>query len=104
MLQSALYVGFSSFVFVTGLVAKQQVEARDEQRQLNSELRATRALLAESSRLSERMRISRELHDLLGHPLTALSLNLEGATHESIAQAQEHVSQTTPSATLPQNG
>src|SRR3546814_1133084 len=31
VLQSALYVGFSSFVFVTGLVAKQQVEARDEQ-------------------------------------------------------------------------
>lgn len=93
VLQSALYVGFSSFVFVTGLVAKQQVEARDEQRQLNSELRATRALLAESSRLSERMRISRELHDLLGHHLTALSLNLEVATHVSSGKAQEHVRQ-----------
>src|SRR3546814_12823550 len=91
MLQSALYVGFSSFVFVTGLVAKQQVEARDEQRQLNSELRATRALLAESSRLSERMRISRELHDLLGHHLTALSLNLEVATHVSSGKALEPV-------------
>src|SRR3546814_9312766 len=93
MLRSALYVGFSSFVFGTGLVAKQQVEARDEQRQLNSELRATRALLAESSRLSERMRISRELHDLLGHHLTALSLNLEVATHVSSGKAQEHVRQ-----------
>src|SRR3546814_12036878 len=59
----------------------------------NSELRATRALLAESSRLSERMRISRELHDLLGHHLTALSLNLEVATHVSSGKAQEHVRQ-----------
>lgn len=93
VLQSALYVGFSSFAFVTGLVAKQQAQARDEQRRLNSELRATRALLAESSRLSERMRISRELHDLLGHHLTALSLNLEVASHVSSGKAQEHVRQ-----------
>ncbi|PKM14242.1 MAG: sensor histidine kinase [Gammaproteobacteria bacterium HGW-Gammaproteobacteria-2] len=92
-LQSALYVGFSSFAFVTGLVAKQQAQARDEQRRLNSELRATRALLAESSRLSERMRISRELHDLLGHHLTALSLNLEVASHVCSGKAQEHVRQ-----------
>ncbi len=60
ILQAALYIGYSSFAFITGLVAKQQVEARDEQRRLNSELRATRALLAESSRMSERLRISRD--------------------------------------------
>lgn len=93
VLQSALYVGFSSFAFVIGLVAKQQAQARDEQRRLNSELRATRALLAESSRLSERMRISRELHDLLGHHLTALSLNLEVASHLSSGKVNEHVRQ-----------
>jgi len=100
VLQSALYVGFSSFVFVTSLVARQQVEARDEQRRLNSELRATRALLAESSRLNERMRISRELHDLLGHHLTALSLNLEVASHVSSGKAQEHVRQAQSLAKL----
>lgn len=93
VLQSALYVGFSSFAFVIGLVAKQQAQARDEQRRLNSELRATRALLAESSRLSERMRISRELHDLLGHHLTALSLNLEVASHLSAGKVHDHVRQ-----------
>ncbi|MBD8524676.1 sensor histidine kinase [Pseudomarimonas arenosa] len=90
-LQSTLYMGFASFVFVTSLVARQQAQAREEQRRLNSELRATRALLAESSRLTERMRISRELHDLLGHHLTALSLNLEVASHVSTGKAQEHV-------------
>ena len=93
MMQSLLYAGFSGFVFVTSLVARQQAQAREEQRRLNSELRATRALLAESSRLSERMRISRELHDLLGHHLTALSLNLEVASHLSEGKVQEHVRQ-----------
>lgn len=93
VMQSLLYVGFSSFVFVTALVAKQQAQARDEQRRLNSELRATRLLLAESARVNERTRISRELHDLLGHHLTALSLNLEVAGHLSEGRVKEHVQQ-----------
>ena len=94
VMQAFLYAGYASFAMVIGLVAKQQAEARDEQRQLNAELRATRALLAESSRMSERVRISRELHDLLGHHLTALSLNLEVAGHLTEGKAQEHVRQS----------
>ena len=94
VMQAMLYVGYSSFAMVIGLVAKQQAQARDEQRQLNAELRATRALLAESSRMSERVRISRELHDLLGHHLTALILNLEVAGHLTEGRAQEHVRQS----------
>ena len=91
LMQSLLYAGFSGFVFVTSLVARQQAQAREEQRRLNAELRATRALLAESARINERTRISRELHDLLGHHLTALSLNLEVAGHLTEGKAQEHV-------------
>ena len=93
VMQSLLYMGFSSFVFVTALVAKQQAQAREEQRRLNAELRATRLLLAESARVNERTRISRELHDLLGHHLTALSLNLEVAGHLSEGRVKEHVQQ-----------
>jgi len=74
-------------------VAKQQAEAREEQRRLNAELRATRSLLADSARVGERLRISRELHDLLGHHLTALSLNLEVAGHLTEGRPQEHVRQ-----------
>ncbi len=93
ILQSLGYMGFSSLVFVTALVARQQAEAREEQRRLNAELRATRALLGESVRVNERTRISRELHDLLGHHLTALSLNLEVAGHLSEGRVKEHVQQ-----------
>ena len=94
VVQALGYMGFSSFVFVTALVARQQAEAREEQRRLNAELRATRALLGESVRVNERTRISRELHDLLGHHLTALSLNLEVAGHLTPeGRAREHVQQ-----------
>jgi len=50
---------------------------------INAELRATQALLAESAAQAERARISRELHDAWGHDLTALSLQLEYASHVS---------------------
>ena len=100
VMQSLLYAGFNCFVFVAGYVARQQVLAREEQRRLNAELRATRALLAESVRVNERTRISRELHDLLGHHLTALSLNLEVAAHLVDGKAQEHVTQARTLAKL----
>ena len=61
----------------------------------NAELRGVGQILADSSRMAERLRIAQELHDALGHHLTALSLNLEaalqltqGAAHASIATAQ----------------
>jgi signal transduction histidine kinase len=91
ILQSILYLGLSALAFVVAMVAVQQAEERERQRQLNSELRATRALLAESSRIAERMRISRDLHDLVGHHLTALTLNLEVASHLAQAPAAEHI-------------
>ncbi|WP_133477452.1 sensor histidine kinase [Cognatilysobacter segetis] len=93
LMQSLLYTGFSVFDFATSLIARQQADAREEQRRLNAELRATRLLLAESARVNERTRISRELHDLLGHHLTALSLNLEVAGHLAEGRAKEHISQ-----------
>ncbi|HET6807258.1 MAG TPA: sensor histidine kinase [Frateuria sp.] len=90
-LQVCMYLGISALAFFTSMVASQQTEAREAQRRLNSELRATRALLAESTRIAESMRIARELHDLIGHHLTALSLNLEVASHLANDSAGEHV-------------
>jgi signal transduction histidine kinase len=100
LLQSFLYLGFSSFTFATSMVARGQADAREEQRRLNSELRATRALLAESSRIAERVRIARELHDLVGHHLTALTLNLEVASHLVTGNAHDKVRQAQSVAKL----
>jgi len=62
-------------------VLRREAETRDALARINTELRATQALLAESAAAAERMRISRELHDAWGHDLTALSLQLEYAIH-----------------------
>lgn len=91
LLQCGLFLGCSSFIFMMSLTARQQAAAREALRKVNSELRATQTLLAESERVAERLRISRELHDLVGHHLTALSLNLEVATHLTEGKAREHV-------------
>jgi signal transduction histidine kinase len=92
-LTGGLFLGVSLFAFMTGIVALRQHAARDELRKVNSELRATQALLAENTRIAERVRIARELHDLVGHHLTALTLNLEVATHLVEGKALEHVQQ-----------
>lgn len=93
ILTGGLFLGISLFAFMTGIVALRQHAARDELRKVNSELRATQALLADNTRIAERVRIARELHDLVGHHLTALTLNLEVATHLVEGKALEHVQQ-----------
>jgi signal transduction histidine kinase len=50
-------------------------------------LEAAEELQLENGRLGERLRISRELHDRLGHHLTALNLNLEVAERAGDVQA-----------------
>jgi len=88
-----LFLGISLFAFMSGVVALRQHIARDALRKVNSELLATQALLADNTRIAERVRIARELHDLVGHHLTALTLNLEVATHLAEGKALEHVQQ-----------
>lgn len=92
-LTGGLFLAVSLFAFMSGMVGLRQNEARDELRKVNSELRATQALLADNTRIAERVRIARELHDLVGHHLTALTLNLEVATHLVDGKALEHVQQ-----------
>jgi signal transduction histidine kinase len=99
-LTGGLFLSISLFAFMSGLVALRQNAARDELRKVNSELRATQALLADNTRVAERVRIARELHDLVGHHLTALTLNLEVATHLVDGKALEHVQQARSLAKL----
>jgi signal transduction histidine kinase len=79
----SLYGAFQAFAALTaGSMRKAQTVA-ENLRLTNAELLAARALLAESARDGERLRVSRELHDVAGHKLTALSLNLEFLRNES---------------------
>ncbi|HEV8632381.1 MAG TPA: histidine kinase [Thermoanaerobaculia bacterium] len=88
---ASAYLLFQLFAYHTASVAAREVEAREALERANAELRATQELLAESSRLAERSRIAGEIHDVLGHHLTALSLNLEAALHLDREPAREHL-------------
>lgn len=74
---SFIFTVFQLFAFCTAYMTCKEIKARQELLRSNSELKATQLLLSQSTRIGERVRISRELHDVLGHDLTALSLHLE---------------------------
>ena len=71
-----IYSGFQAFALLIGHYARTAERARDRLALVNADLLATRALLADSARDAERLRMARELHDVAGHKLTALRLNL----------------------------
>jgi len=85
--------GFQTFAYVTASLTQRERLAREALSRAHTELLSTRALLAESSRNEERVRISRDLHDTLGHHLTALSLQLDVASRLTDGKAAEHVHQ-----------
>lgn len=68
--------GFQMFAALCAYYASSAEQARDRLALVNADLLATRALLADSARDAERLRVARELHDVAGHKLTALTLNL----------------------------
>ena len=67
---------FQLFAMTASWYAVTAQRSRDALAEVNGELLSTRSLLAASVRDSERLRIARELHDVAGHSLTALKLNL----------------------------
>jgi signal transduction histidine kinase len=85
------YVPFQLVADATTRLLAEETAARERLAAANAELEATRELLAQSTRMAERARIGRELHDVLGHHLTALSLNLEIASHRTQGEASERV-------------
>lgn len=78
--------GLASFQAFAALLMRATMRAEQMSQALrasNADLLATRELLAEGVRDVERLRISRELHDVAGHKLTALKLNLAALAREA---------------------
>jgi signal transduction histidine kinase len=82
------YSTFCAFALLVYWLELSERHARQSLARANVEILATRSLVVEGARQAERLRISRELHDSLGHQLTALRLQLElaGQGDASIAQ------------------
>jgi signal transduction histidine kinase len=81
------------FVF-TAQALRREAETARALAQTNRELRSAQAIIANTVRDAERLRISRELHDAWGHELTALGLQLEIASNVTEpGRAKDHVLQ-----------
>jgi signal transduction histidine kinase len=105
LIAAVFYLGLQVFAVMTGQIARRESAARQRIAQVHeslrtahsdlakahAELEAAQSRLAETSRTEERLRISRDLHDLVGHQLSALALNLEVATHVVDGAATEPV-------------
>ncbi|MCD0244788.1 sensor histidine kinase [Xanthomonas melonis] len=76
LLSVTIYASFQAFAALTAYYARSAERARDALAYVNADLLATRALLADSARDAERLRLARELHDVAGHKLTAMRINL----------------------------
>ncbi|MFK5689112.1 sensor histidine kinase [Ornithinimicrobium sp. LYQ92] len=93
--ESVVTVGFYLMIQLASMLSSATL-LRERQMRLeitaaNVELQAAGVLLSDATRTAERLRISRELHDQIGHQLTVLTLRLETARHVDEAAAREHL-------------
>lgn len=84
-------LGFQAFAGLLGHYAGMSDRQRDHLAAVNAELLATRELLEESARGGERLKLSRELHDVAGHKLTALKLNLARLRRDPLLGGREEL-------------
>jgi len=75
------YFGFGLLMFAATRLLREEAETRADLAVANDELTRAQVEVKRATRLDERLRIAQNLHDSLGHHLTALSLNLEAAAH-----------------------
>lgn len=91
IISTLMHLSFQCFAALTAWFAFRAGQTRDELAAVNADLHATRSLLAESARDSERLRLSRELHDVAGHKLTALKINLATLVRDPAFGGDERV-------------
>lgn len=83
LLNAFLFWTFNLFSLVMVNSRIKERDARLAVEESNRQLIATQSLLNEAVKQGERVRIARNIHDLLGHHLTALTINLQVASRKS---------------------
>src|SRR6185436_8055188 len=91
---AVMYAVFQLFAVLMAQTSLRERRLHEELAETNEELALAQGRLAETSRVAERLRISRDLHDLVGHQLSALALNLEVASHLATGPAGESVARS----------
>lgn len=82
LINSMIFIGFQLFAVSSSTI---RIRYRDSEGALNvtlQQLKVTQTILAQNSQLEGQLRMARDLHDGIGHKLTAISLQLEYAKHQ----------------------
>ena len=90
-INAALFTSFNLFAVFVNFRLRRERDARLRVSHLLRELHATQDLLSSTSKRDERLRIARDIHDVLGHHLTALTLQLEIAEQLGNQQSAQHI-------------
>jgi signal transduction histidine kinase len=85
------FAGFQAFAALTAMYAQASEQGRTALAAANAELAAAQRLLEAGARTDERLRLSRELHDVAGHKLTALKLTLRSLQRDPTLAGREDV-------------
>ena len=88
-----LFWTFNLFALIMVNTGLRERQARLQTELINSQLIATQSLLNEAVKQGERVRIARNIHDLLGHHLTALTINLQVASRQSSGEVKASIDQ-----------
>ncbi len=92
-LSASLFWTFNMFAIIMVNATVNEKLAREKAEESNRQLVTTQALLREASKQSERVRIARNIHDLLGHHLTALTINLQVASIKTEGDVKQNIEQ-----------
>lgn len=90
-LSALVYLLLQTATVLSALAIVREQRLRRELAEAHVELRTASVVMADTARAHERLRIARELHDLMGHQLTALTLELEVAKHHEGPAVRAHV-------------
>lgn len=92
-LSASLFWTFNMFAIIMVNATVNEKLARAQIEESHRQLLSTQALLKEASKQSERVRIARNIHDLLGHHLTALTINLQVASLKTEGDVKQSIEQ-----------
>lgn len=90
-ISALLYGSFHLFAVMVQSATQAEQNAKEALADKHQQLLATQQLLQAASRQSERTRIARNLHDVVGHHLTALTIQLQVAGHLTDGDAKVQV-------------